>query len=176
MSTRNSKQCGTNLIELMVAISIAAISLTVGVPSFKSVRVSSDRSSAIIELVAAARLARSEAALRGTPFTLCASMNGTSCSGSSDWSNGWIVFSDSDGNGAVADRSDVIKVVEHNNTQFTLAADTNIGGRITFSTFGYANPPSGQLTYTDSQATRTVQLTFVGRLHVNQTTPDTASS
>lgn len=163
------QQIGVNLVELMVGISIAALSLAVGVPSFESLRTRSDRSSAMIELISAARLARSEAALRGSVYTLCASADGTTCSRSADWSTGWIVFADPDANGAVANQTDVVKVVTFVNPQFTLTADNDIGGSITFGTFGYATPSYGQLKYMDHQTTRLVQLNYIGRLHVNKT-------
>lgn len=176
MTTTSTRQKGINLVELLVAMSIAAVSLVVGVPSFENVRMRSDRSSSIIELVGAARLARSEAALRGTAYSMCASANGTSCSDSDDWSTGWIVFADQDANGQVASQDDVVKVVQFANPRFTLTADTNIGAFITFGTFGYAQPPHGEITYTDAQARRAIHLTYIGRLHVDQTTQDESSS
>jgi hypothetical protein len=48
-------------------------------------------------------------------------------------------------------------------------ADGDIDDSITFGTFGYTAPSHGTLTYTDSQTSRSLQLTDAGRLHVNQT-------
>jgi type IV fimbrial biogenesis protein FimT len=42
--------------------------------------------------VASAQVARSEAIKRNTTITLCRSANGTSCSGSGGWQQGWIVM------------------------------------------------------------------------------------
>ena len=171
MFKRRKPQQGVNLIELVVAMSIAALSLTVGVPAFVDLRVSSDRSSALIELVAAAKLARSEAALRGQAVSVCASVNGTTCSNSNNWSTGWIVFRDPDRDLVVASSSaDIIKVVRFDNPRFTLTADRDtINGGITFSLFGFATPASGNFSYSDSQTARTVQLTYIGRLHILET-------
>ena len=166
MFKRRKLQQGVNLIELVVAMSIAALSLTVGVPAFVDLRVSSDRSSALIELVAAAKLARSEAALRGQAVSVCASVNGASCSNSKNWSTGWIVFRDPNRDLVVANSSeDIIKVVHFDNPRFSITSD-NINTGINFGLFGFANPPSGELCYTDSQTARTVQLTYIGKLQV----------
>lgn len=168
MSNRKTEQRGTNLIELMVAISIAAISLTVGVPSFQGLRISQDRSSAIIELVSSARLARSEAALRGTPASICASTDGATCSGETDWTQGWLVFRDADGNQTVDSGDTMIKQVRFENPHFTITADSGIDDGITFKTFGSVNSPEagGKLEYTDSQESRCLEMSFIGRFNV----------
>ena len=41
--------------------------------------------------------ARSEAVMSRYPSVVCPSTDGSTCSGASDWSNGWIVFTDRDG-------------------------------------------------------------------------------
>ncbi|MGB5733049.1 MAG: GspH/FimT family pseudopilin [Thiohalocapsa sp.] len=168
MSSLRRHQHGINLIELIVTMSIAAITLTMGVPSFQGLRVSSDRSSAIIELVAAARLARSEAALRGTPASVCASDDGSSCSASTDWSNGWLVFRDQDGDAALDEADIVVKTVQFSNPRFTITADNAIGSGITFEQFGYPRPSQagGDFDYEDPRASRCINLTYVGRLNV----------
>jgi type IV fimbrial biogenesis protein FimT len=170
MRNLQRRQRGITLTELMVTISIAALSLSLGVPAFEQVRVRSDRSAAIIELVSAATRARSEAAVGGSPVSLCASTDGITCSGALDWSRGWIVFHDPDENLAIADQADVITVVRFENARFTITADANIGPGITFGLFGFASPATGQLTYIDAAASRTVQLSYIGRLNVVEPT------
>lgn len=167
-------QQGINLVELVVAMSIAAISLTLGVPAFESLRINADRSSAIIELVAAARLARSEAALRGTAVSLCPSTNGTSCSGGSDWSSGWIVFRDEDEGLSIDAQNEILKVVRFDNPRFTITADDAIGAGITFGHFGFSRPSFGTLDYSDSHASRTLELSYIGRLHVTETVSESS--
>jgi type IV fimbrial biogenesis protein FimT len=171
MSTTRIKQRGVNLVELLVTISIAALSLTLGVPAFDHVRVRADRSSAMIELIAAAKLARSEAALSGTPVSICATSDGLSCNGSTDWSNGWLVFRDADEDLKTPDPSDVLAVTRFERSQFTITADDKIGAGITFGLFGFAEPGAGEFTYTDQAASRKVQLTHVGRLNVIEIAP-----
>lgn len=84
-------QSGFSLIEMMVAISIVAILASVAVPSFNGMVMSNKLRSYANSLVSSAKLARSEAIKRNAVVTLCASSNGTSCTGG--WNNGWIILS-----------------------------------------------------------------------------------
>ena len=84
-----NKQSGFTLIELMVTISILAILLGIGVPSFRTMIEESRIRSVSTDIVRALELARSEAVKRGTPITLCASSDQATCSGT--WVNGWLV-------------------------------------------------------------------------------------
>lgn len=79
---------GFTLTELMVALSIAGMLLTIGIPSFSSAIVSNRLSSNTNELVAALNLARSEAVRRGDHVVV--RKNGE------NWENGWRVFVDID--------------------------------------------------------------------------------
>jgi type IV fimbrial biogenesis protein FimT len=81
---------GFTLIELLVTISVMAILLAIGVPYFGNATLGSKLSSYANNLVAGAYIARSEAIKRNAPVTLCASSNGTSCTGA--WEQGWIVL------------------------------------------------------------------------------------
>lgn len=82
---------GFTLYELMVTIGIAALVLSFGVPGFQSFVQNNRSATHTNDLVMSLNLGRSEATRRGVIVELCASSDGTSCSGSNDWSTGWIV-------------------------------------------------------------------------------------
>jgi type IV fimbrial biogenesis protein FimT len=95
---------GFTLIELMMTLTIAAILLTVAVPSYVSMSKNNKLTSHVNELVSSVHFARSEASKRGTKVILCRSGNPTAtnptCGGSSyTWSTGWLVFALGDTSG-----------------------------------------------------------------------------
>jgi len=83
-----NKQSGFTLIELMVVISILAILLGIGVPSFRATIEGNRITTVANDLVGALQFARSEAVKRGTNVTLCSSSDQATCSGG--WVNGWV--------------------------------------------------------------------------------------
>lgn len=91
------KYSGFTLIELMITLFIVGILLTVGVPSLRSFMQSNQLVASTNELISALHVARSEAIKLNSRVSICSSSNGTSCSGSNSWRNGWIVFVDADG-------------------------------------------------------------------------------
>jgi type IV fimbrial biogenesis protein FimT len=96
-------ETGFSLLELMAAIAVLCVLLGVAVPSFVDTINSNRTTSQANELVSALNYARSEAVKRSDLVSVCASANGTSCSGSNDWSTGWIVFTDSTGGAGTYD-------------------------------------------------------------------------
>jgi len=137
------KNAGFTLIELMITLAIVGILLTVGVPSLKTFMQSNQLIAATNELVSALHVARSEAIKLNTKVSVCSSSNGTGCSGSSDWKNGWVVFVDADGDlagtGAVcaAAATDCL-LRSHgaiNDTRLTMSGTDNNGNNITSFSF-----------------------------------------
>jgi type IV fimbrial biogenesis protein FimT len=91
---------GFTLVELMVTLAIAAIILTIAVPSFWSIVQNNRASTQANELITALSLARSEAVKRGAPVSLCPSADQDACvSASTNWAVGWIVFVDTNNDG-----------------------------------------------------------------------------
>lgn len=93
MSACIEKNRGFTLLELLVTISVAAIILSFGVPSFMDVVRNGRAATNANDFVTALAIARSEAVKRGARVTVCASDDQATCGG--DWEDGWIVFADS---------------------------------------------------------------------------------
>ena len=111
---KNAPHRGFTLIELMVGIAVIAIIIAIGVPSFNRLISSQTTAATASRLSNALAYARSEAVTRSTNVTICASDDGATCSGSSLWNNGWIVFLDnnttSGSTGSVDTNEEVLKV------------------------------------------------------------------
>lgn len=96
---------GLTLLELLVSIAILAILTSLAVPSMSRMLSSSATASHASNFLADLRLARSEAISRGVNVIMCRvsdpSATSPSCtaasSGNTDWSTGWIVFVDDNG-------------------------------------------------------------------------------
>lgn len=91
--TDRNEQRGFTLFELMVTVAVAALILSLGVPGFMSFVQNNRAATHSNDLVTALNLGRSEATRRGSAVVMCSSANGTSCSGSNDWSTGWVLRS-----------------------------------------------------------------------------------
>jgi type IV fimbrial biogenesis protein FimT len=116
---------GFTLTELIVTMAIAAILLTVGVPSFRDMILNNRIVTQTNELLAALNLTRSEAIKRGVRVVMCRSA-GSGCAtvSTSVWEAGWIIFADSNGNGALDADEPIIRVRE------------GVGGAITIRSGG----------------------------------------
>lgn len=89
--SRQDRTRGFTLIELMVAIAIAAILLFIGIPSFVAFQRNSELTSSANSFVAALGAARGEAMKRGRQAVVVPRVD-------SDWTSGWTVFVDTDNN------------------------------------------------------------------------------
>jgi len=83
-------QRGFTLIELLITIIIVAILAALAVPAVDAIGLSGKLNSISSSFMADVQLARSEAIKRNRPVALCASSDGTSCTGA--WKDGWVVL------------------------------------------------------------------------------------
>ncbi|MFQ5469241.1 MAG: GspH/FimT family pseudopilin [Gammaproteobacteria bacterium] len=81
---------GFTLIELLVTIAVAAIVITVALPSFGDFIRNNRLVTQANTLITSLNIARSEAIKRGMTVNVCSSNNQISCT-STNWKDGWIV-------------------------------------------------------------------------------------
>jgi len=86
------RQSGFSLVELMVALAVAAILLVVAAPSFRDLLKRNEVSSAGNALLADLAYARSEAVTRGNIVSICPSTDLTTCTDDTAYESGWIVY------------------------------------------------------------------------------------
>jgi type IV fimbrial biogenesis protein FimT len=83
---------GYSLYELIVTVGVAALVLSLGVPSFGTMLANHRLKVEVDALFHAVHLARKESVVRRREVTLCPSNDGQNCSVGFDWSAGWILF------------------------------------------------------------------------------------
>ncbi len=83
------------LLELLITLSIASIVLIAGVPAFQNFTLEQQMKAAIGSLHIDLMVGRSEAVHLSTRVVSCPGSPATGCSDDSNWSDGWIVFADS---------------------------------------------------------------------------------
>lgn len=140
------RQSGFTVIELMVTLAVAAILLTVAVPSFEAVINSNRLSAASNELMAALQTARMEAIRSNHRTILCLSAapdNAASPSCSSGSATGWIVFRDDNSNGSPSAAELIRATTTPQRVQ--MLSSSAFGSKVTFRADGMARDASGNL-------------------------------
>lgn len=104
-----NRSAGMTLIELMTALLVLSILVGIAVPSFREFAANSRVSAASSSLTTALSLARSEALRTSAVARACPTTNQTGCANSTNWSTGWLVFADRDGDSTV-DADELVQV------------------------------------------------------------------
>lgn len=89
---RATGQRGFSLLELIVAIIVAAILAALAVPSFRTLVQKHRLRVAVDTLQAAVQYARTEAVVRANYVSVCASADAATCSGNNRYETGWLVY------------------------------------------------------------------------------------
>ncbi len=169
---------GVTLIELLVTLSVAAILLAIGVPSFQDL-INNNRATGVANnLVSAIGLARSEAVKRGQLVTVCTSAStgnaSPTCNGTS-WKDGWVVFVDGPVTGAV-DGTDLVLKVGQMSTLPPGSSFTGAGNLASYVSFkpsgqsqdGAGSGAGGNLTLCLGGKQRVININTTGRIHVDK--------
>jgi type IV fimbrial biogenesis protein FimT len=123
MTHSPASQEGFTLLECLVAVAIMAILTVLAVPGFRDLLV---RRSVLVTadaLVSDLRFARAEAIKRGTQVSMCRSANGSACSATGNWVDGWIVFVDRHTKGEVDTGDEVLRVQSRQPQLESIASD-----------------------------------------------------
>jgi type IV fimbrial biogenesis protein FimT len=90
-------QLGLSLLEVVIAVAVAGLLLSLAVPSFQAMQARRAVAAAIATIESDFALARSEAIRQGHSVTICSSSTAGECladaaSGDDDWTTGWIIY------------------------------------------------------------------------------------
>lgn len=100
---------GFSLLEALVVMAISTIVLAIGVPSYRSVIENQRASSTMHLLTAYMASARGTAISYRIPTVVCPSNRAGGCRMDGDWSQGWLMFFDADGNRQPDAREDILR-------------------------------------------------------------------
>jgi type IV fimbrial biogenesis protein FimT len=125
---------GFSLIELVIAMTILAVSLGLAMPMFRNVIRNTNVSNQTNDLVTSLASARSEAVRRGMQVAVVAG------SGGSNWTTGWQVIADINRDGNFLATDDVISTSPALDPQYSVFARSTGGvgvdGRVVFGING----------------------------------------
>jgi type IV fimbrial biogenesis protein FimT len=127
-------QDGFTLIEMMTTVAVLVVLLVIGAVSFSTTFKSNRLYSAQNELATSLALARSEAALRGVPVVLTATVSATG----NEFGGGWTVYADLNGNGAFDAGEPVLRNQEA--LPDDIVATTGAATSFTFGSNGFLVP------------------------------------
>ena len=161
---------GWTLIELMVAVALGMLLLTLATPTFERTLREHRLTTLSNDLLAMLNLARSEAVRRGTTVVICKSADGQNCGGT-DWSVGWIIFANADNRWppTVDPGDEILRYWPALLPGYTLSASSNFTNYIAYRASGRSNTmgrfvlcKDGQL----AQNSRAVFVSITGRARV----------
>jgi len=169
-------QSGYSLYDLMVTLSVAGVISTGAVSTQQFIEENRIRT-LVGQLHGDLIFARSEAAKRGAPVTVCKSSDGASCTPLTPWQNGWIVFTDPNDNQVVDPDETVLRVqapLGQNTTLGLRASGFSANNNVTYQSSG-ASEKNGTFTFCDARGARKAKaiiLTRAGRPRTSTTASD----
>ena len=161
------------LIELMIILAALMITLSIGLPSLRSLQGHNSLVAASNRLVGQLQFARSEAVKRGYPVVLCPASQPDRCSPGDEWQDGLLIFADNNHNRRL-DAGE--QVLHHYRPDPGTRLVTSRWRRIlVFRPDGSAPGSTATITLCDparAAAPRAVILSNPGRPRVSRTRPD----
>jgi type IV fimbrial biogenesis protein FimT len=136
------RSAGFTLLELLTALAIVAIMLSLGVPSYHYVTTKNRASAEVNALFGDMQYARAEAIRQGVNIVVCVSTDGVTCQGTSTaWNQGWIICSDAAATNDCAAAQAHWRYNPAFNSTDTFTAD-NATSQIIFNREGFAVLPN----------------------------------
>lgn len=154
MNRRN----GFTLIELIVTMAIAAVVLSIAVPSYQTSIQNNRKTTSINSLATSLQLARSTAISRRVTVTVCKSNDITNAvptcrngGGSGDWSQGWMIFTNANNNTSIDGADTLLRVQDALQGEATFIGNNNVVNQISFSAQGLARGSNGTISHCDTR-------------------------
>lgn len=109
----------------MIGITVLGILLGLAVPTFRQFSLNNSVTAAQNDLVTSFNLARSEALRRNRPVSVCASKDSETCGDETEWSSGWLAFTDRGVLGNVDGDDVILQAWQSSNTNLVFDSSGN---------------------------------------------------
>jgi len=181
---------GFTLIELMIALTLAAILMAIATPNIRVFLQNNRLSSASNDLLRSFQVARTEAIKRQQNVVVCATNNPTATPPACSYGpfTGWIVFECTNSNWSLDGNEPILE--RHAALDSTITVKVDNEGIESYATTGFANPagahnPTHNILICDSRGNqvightsveRAVLVTTSGRVRVSRLDTDVANA
>jgi type IV fimbrial biogenesis protein FimT len=166
---------GFSLIELIATLAIAAILITMIIPSFNTLSVKNQQTDELNSMVHHFYLARSLSTANETRYVLCPSSDSERCTNTTDWSHGYILFEDINPDGT-RDASEQLQAVHQPTNDTRIDIDSGQDrSRVVYQTDGHPIGYNLTMTFCDLDGRippKAVILSNLGRVRVSETSAD----
>jgi type IV fimbrial biogenesis protein FimT len=175
MQAQRRRCVGATLLELLLALALAAGLLKLGVPAYGSWIARLEQRSAADALRTALQTARSEAIKRSGRVTVCQTVDGRTCAGRGGWHSGWLTFPDDDADAELDPGDRVIRAEPALARRVTIVGNRPVADYVSYTPYGHARLLNGALhmgTFTVCRSGLTalqVVLANTGRLRIVET-------
>jgi type IV fimbrial biogenesis protein FimT len=169
---------GITLIETMLALALVAILLAAAAPAFGTLIARTESDVSRGTLVTALETARILAVSRSRHVVVCPSVDQQYCGRTSEWQHGWIVFSDTNHDGARDTEEPILSVTQAHSSGVAILSGAG-RKRIDFRPDG--SSPGSNVTFTICDArgaaeAQAIVINNTGRLRTGKPTPAAATA
>ncbi|WP_368923646.1 GspH/FimT family pseudopilin [Comamonas aquatica] len=147
MEKRLKKIKGFTLVEILIVLTILGIFSSLAAPSISSM-IRSNRIAGKANIISSSiKVAKSESIKQGKIFTLCPTINFSTCADSNEWNTGWILFSDDDNNKEPNNPTEIILIQNSLGLEDTITSNKKTVS-INHEGFVFDLPAIGQTIFT----------------------------
>lgn len=166
MHSKTVNQKGFTLLEILIALAILVLLVTIGSVSYQSFSNDTNSRAAVSTLHSSLVLARIEAIKRGGWVRVCGSNNGDQCN--SDFSEGWIVYHDRNNDETFGTEDAFISRDEIRPSKVNLSLTTEDGNDLTRVDFNHRGftLQAASISATKGNFEQALELNRIGRIIV----------
>jgi len=140
-----AKFAAFTLIELMIALAIAAILLAAAAPNTRAFLAAAELRERSEALMRSLTVARSEAIKRGTRVDVCPSVDREHCGATATWDAGWVTFVNESRSDQPAEAAAILSRETRGRAGIAISGNRPVADYISFTSIGHARRHDGAL-------------------------------